>query len=110
MKIKWVVGVKPTGPFRSFSKRSWPSGFIGPNHNSAFFITCEDEYVPAKVKSGQHGELKVGVAIYGVDGRFVWRNFKKRFATLKEAKDYAQEHVNKNIEEYEEISKSVVKN
>ncbi len=25
MKLKWKVGLKPTGPYRGFAKRSWPS-------------------------------------------------------------------------------------
>lgn len=57
MKIKWVVGDKPTGPYRSFFYRGWPTGWVG--DHLVFAILCEDSYVPANARTGKHQPLKL---------------------------------------------------
>lgn len=48
-------------------------------------IVCDDEYKPAKVKTGNHGPLTVRVADHSVDP-WQWRKLKAQFATLDQAK------------------------
>lgn len=94
-KITWKVAEPPSGRFRSFHKRGWPSAGIGPNSQAAISIYCEDDYRPARVKTGEHAELKVTVAEWftreGNTPSFHWRTMKQRFATLDEAKKFATE-------------------
>lgn len=55
-KIKWKVGEKPTGMYRAFQSREWPTACYVVGDRYAFSISCEDEYRPADVKSGKHAE------------------------------------------------------
>lgn len=91
-KLKWRVAEAPTGPYRSFSHRSWPSADY-PDGNIAGFITCDDSYVPAQAKAGTHPPLHVYVSSYATAeqreagaGTFTNRHMKATFATLPEAK------------------------
>ena len=84
MKLKWRVQPEPTGRYRSFKKRGWPTAeYI--DGCIAASISCEDDYVPARVKSGDHKELVVRVADYSVKP-WKWRTVKARASTLEEAK------------------------
>lgn len=88
IKLKWRVQPAPTGKWRSFSKRGWPSAEYD-NGQMAITLICDDAYVPAKVKTGDHREITVRIAKY--DGqRFTWHNIIKRAKTLEEAKEIAQ--------------------
>lgn len=96
-KIKWKVSEVPNGFYRSFSKRGWPYGDI--NDEPAFYIGCEEAYVPSNARTGNHMALKLSFA----DHRqktfgYTWMTFKKRFATLQEAKDFAQGFADRNPE------------
>ena len=102
MKVKWKVSESPSGPFRSFTQRAWPSAEV--NGKAAFTISCADEYVPALVKKGTHAELLLHVAVYDSEGKFKWQKFVKRFSTLTELKKFAQRYVNSREEEYSRIS------
>lgn len=94
-KVKWKVSEAPTGRYRSFERRMWPTGDI--DGKAAFYIACEDSYVPANVKCGNHAELRLSVARYDEQKiGFTWFTFNKRFATLQEAKDFAQVFADKN--------------
>lgn len=91
-KIKWKVSEPPSGKYRSFEPRGWPSAyFIDKEQNPAGYILCEDEYIPKNVKTGNHRTLALYVADYSKSnaetGRFVWRKAKKYFTTLQEAKE-----------------------
>src|SRR5208282_1286331 len=90
-KIRWKVDSAPTGRYRSFSKRGWPSADYA-NGDIAAHILCEDEYIPSNIKEGKHAPLTVHVADWNIPpeergkrGAFVWRKIKGTFATLKEA-------------------------
>jgi hypothetical protein len=101
VKLKWTVAEAPSGRYRSFEKRSWPTAEYKHTDFIAASIECEDSYRPADVKTGAHRELKVKVAQYSrnEDGRqlWVWRTLKARFATLDEAKAAAEKFLETNL-------------
>lgn len=89
MKLKWKVEDAPTGQYRSFAKRGWPSAYL-PDGRPAFSISCDDAYEPRRVRDGDHAELKINVADWSEEaGTFVWKTIKRRAATLAEAKEIA---------------------
>lgn len=55
MKVKWKVYEAPTGQYRTFFERGWPTARS--ECQFFFMVRCEDEYVPAKAKIGDHGPL-----------------------------------------------------
>jgi len=101
-KIKWTVGAAPTGKYRSFEKRAWPSAdYQDAKESSCAMIQCEDRYEPSMAKTGNHKELTVYIADYSAPtiaakGRWTWRALKKRCTTLQEAKDLVQDFLEKN--------------
>jgi hypothetical protein len=102
IKLKWRVREAPTGRYRSFEKRSWPDAEYS-NGDPAFCIRCKTQYIPARVKTGDHLPLKLLVADWSIDrkdGRasFEWRRFKAEFKTIPEAKKAALEFINKHPE------------
>lgn len=93
--IKWKVDPAPTGPWRSFKTRSWPSSEY-PDGCPAGGIKCEDEYRPSDAKSGDHKPLKIFLIDYSKpDGNCPWKRmvFSKPAATLKEAKERLEEYI-----------------
>lgn len=102
VKLKWLVAEPPSGRYRSFEKRAWPTADYAYTDFIAARISCEDPYRQADVKTGDHSELSVYVAqwanprIPGQDA-WVWRKLKARFATLAEAKAAAEEFLAKNL-------------
>jgi hypothetical protein len=84
-KIKWKVGEAPTGRYRSFHHRSWPSAEY-PNDRIAARIECTESYTPYSAKNGGHPPLKLLIADYSVTP-WKWRKAKGEFNTLQEAKD-----------------------
>lgn len=88
MKIIWKVAEKPTGPYRSFSRRGWPTAYyFGDDQVVCAFIYCQDDYVPSLVKTGDHGELIVAICDHSVTP-WVQQRLKRRAATLAEAKGF----------------------
>lgn len=97
-KLTWRVDPAPTGPYRSFSHRAWPSADY-PNGKTAACIISADK-VPYE---GFHRKetclnLKVRIAKWiktdeGTD-TFVWVVSRRSFSTIAEAK----EGVNKLLE------------
>lgn len=91
MKIYWRVGEKPTGPYRSFQTRSWPTAYYE-DGKVAFQI------YPAVPKTSYDPSIKeteiliVSVADY-VGNVFTWRRLKARPFGLTQAKKLAQEFV-----------------
>jgi hypothetical protein len=87
VQVKWKVAEAPTGRYRSFEKRGWPSASFKGTDRSAIAIYCDDSYTPQRARDGMHGELMVCIADYSVEGPgFKWRTLKARFKTLDEAK------------------------
>jgi hypothetical protein len=93
MKIYWRVADKPTGRYRAFDKRSWPTAWWGKPEAAdscvAAFMNCADEYVPERVRQGVHAPITITVCHYNhpeagnSSKRF---RLKKQAATLDEAK------------------------
>ena len=99
VKLKWQVGEAPTGKYRSFVKRSWPTASYKDTDRPALMIECEDSYYPAAAKTGQHKELTVMIADYSVtESTFQWRRLKARFAILDEAKAAGERFLNAHPE------------
>lgn len=99
IKLKWEVAEAPTGMYRSFHKRNWPSAYI--NGKPAAHIRCEDEYIPRNVKTGNHAPLTVWIADHRASsnpngGTFKWRQLITTHATLQEAKAAAEHFLNAN--------------
>jgi hypothetical protein len=97
MKLVWRVGSVPTGRYRSFDRREWPSAYWSNAEESpAVRITCADEYTPSRAKAGDHQPLQVYVADFSMPSNketgcgFTWRKMKKDFATLGAAKAAAE--------------------
>ena len=89
-KLRWTVQAAPAGNYRSFFRRGWPSATLG--ETMAFTVSCEDEYVPSRVRTGDHKELTLRIADHRkADGSFDWRSFKTKFATMDELKAHAQQ-------------------
>lgn len=93
MKMKWKVEPEPTGRYRSFSHRGWPSATY-PNGDFAGSIRCEDDYSGKRAKGLiPHKPLKVYVKVRCKTeedvkkyGTFQTRRLLGEFATLPEAK------------------------
>lgn len=100
MKLKWRVSDVPTGRYRSFERRGWPSADFT-NGDTAVGLYCKDEYRPADVKTGNHAEIVIRIADYSEPSNketgagFTWRQLKKRAATLAEAKELASKFFDK---------------
>lgn len=99
IKIIWKVGEVPTGKYRSFFTRSWPSASLE-NGDAIGLIECVDHYEPSKVQNGSHAELVLKIADRSnptpETGAFVWRKAKARFKSLNEAKSALVKILEKN--------------
>ena len=84
MKIKWHVAAIPTGRYRSFERRGWPSAEYADGRIAAW-ITCADDYYPPDVRAGTHAPLILRVADHSIQP-FKWRKMIVTFRTLAEAK------------------------
>lgn len=99
MKIKWKVAPKPTGQYRSFEKRGWPSGFI--DDKAAFSIVS-----PSREGYSQKPlePLHLYVAIWRLQlsglPTFDWRKVKGEFSSVEEAKAKAAELAARGINRF----------
>ncbi|MCK5641739.1 MAG: hypothetical protein KAJ19_13135 [Gammaproteobacteria bacterium] len=104
-KLKWRVCEVPSGRYRSFTKRGWPSADI--DEKTAVGLSCEHEYIPERVRKGDHGPITIRVAKHNPEeewpekGGITWYRLTKTAATLKEAKERAQKFVDKRPEFFE---------
>jgi hypothetical protein len=93
LKLKWRNDPAPTGRYRSFEVRGWPSAHVTVNGNEEPMFTifspnreafCSEPLYP----------LKVQIAVWGtkLDGTrsFNWRTLKGTKNTVEECKAYAQ--------------------
>lgn len=98
MKIKWKVQSPPTGRWRSFEKRGWPgASYQNEDETPAAMITCEDEYRPRDVKTGNHAPLNVFIADHR-EQAWKWRKLKKQAVDLGEAKRLVDQALNQHPE------------
>jgi hypothetical protein len=94
MKLKWKVAEAPTGRYRSFSHRGWPSATY-PNGDYAGGLYCEDDYTPARARGEvPHRPITVQLKLLSKTPEDIkkygtWRSVRMKvtFATLKEAKE-----------------------
>lgn len=90
MKIVWKVDSKPTGRYRSFASRAWPTAYYNsPDERAAAFLVCDDEYVPLRVREGKHSPLTIIMLHHQhPEAGNSWKRFrlKATAATLDEAK------------------------
>jgi len=98
-KITWHTDQAPTGRYRSFQNRGWPHA-ENERGDWIFDVRCDDEYVPAKVKTGDHKPLTLRFAKYHTDpevvkakGGFTWMRYTRTFNTLAELKEFAKERL-----------------
>lgn len=85
-KIKWTAAYAPTGAYRSFVQRGWPhASYANERRDPCGDIRCADEYVPARVRSGQHAPLTLRVADHSVKP-WKWITLTGTHPTLPEAK------------------------
>lgn len=105
-ELKWTVMPAPTGKYRSFEKRGWPmADFNGEGQHAAVALYCDDDYKPARVKTGEHKPIVIRIASYNrdrADGQaaFTWRTLSQRAATLQEAKEVAQFWWDRNFDKH----------
>lgn len=97
MKIRWKVAEKPTGRYKSFQDRGWP--------------TCEDDkgnpiamirhinkasYTPHLAEHNDKPDLQLMIA-YRADQEtsFTWKGLTGRFRTVKQCKQALTEFIKK---------------
>ncbi len=90
-KLVWRVDPKPVGRYRSFEKRGWPTCYYGHADGPiAAKLYCADAYEPRDVRTGNHANIVIYVAHWGVVP-FKWFVLKRRAPTLDEAKSIASD-------------------
>ena len=97
VKLKWYVQPAPTGLYRSFERRGFPSADYAslPRECAAVKLLCADEYIPSDVKLGKHSEITIRIAFWHEDKQgFEWKTLRTKAKTLKEAKQYAEDFIN----------------
>lgn len=108
IKLKWKNSDAPTGRFRSFHKRGWPTADIAGTDIMAVMLSCEVSYSKAAVDAKSHGEIKVSIADRRkpndpAAGAWVWRTLKERFHDLESAKATATRFVLAHPEFFPEL-------
>jgi len=88
INIKWEVLPAPTGLYRSFHRRSWPVGIV--NGKNRVIFLCQDDYVPANVKTGNHSPITILVDLFR-DDEMKLVTLKQTCPTLADAKARAKE-------------------
>ncbi|WP_414611798.1 hypothetical protein [Stenotrophomonas muris] len=101
--LKWRVQPAPTGRWKSFEKRGWPTADFAGTDICAARIDCDDSYNPRNAKEFLHSPLSVYVAKYNHDrsngqGAFNWVRIKRTFSSVTEAKDAAAEAIRQHPE------------
>lgn len=97
IKLTWRVAPEPTGRYRSFMRRAWPSAEYK-NEACAAYMSHEESYEPSSHKNATDLVIKLHVAQWtqneGGKWGFKWRILNKRAASIKEAKQIIEEFVN----------------
>lgn len=94
VKMKWRVGEKPTGPYRSFHKRSWPTAWYGEDLAASLHHVDGEGYWPREAETAV---LEVWVFDYR-DGRVGRKRarLKARPVGVKAAKELVQRFYSAN--------------
>ncbi len=99
--LKWKNAPAPTGLYRSFHKRSWPSA-VDHNGNAAAHLYCEQSYSPRVAKDSGEFDIIVRIADWTNDnnqrcdqtkGAFEWRRLNCTFKNVVDAKAAAEAFV-----------------
>jgi hypothetical protein len=66
IKLTWKVADAPTGRYRSFEHRSWPTAWYGKpeaeGSRPAAWLRCEDDYTPGRARGEHpHGPIKISI-------------------------------------------------
>lgn len=102
--LKWKNGASPSGPYRSFQKRAWPSA-TDQQGNTAAHLDCDASYNASLAEDSGQYDITVRVADWTNDnnGRpdptksaFEWRRLTKTFKNVKDAKKAAEDILTKN--------------
>lgn len=93
-KLKWRVDPKPTGQYRSFHRRGWPTADVG--EHTVARVSADQEYIPSNVKRGIHGLITVHLLIRTPTTKPRWVRLKERAMSLTVAKELAQDWFNRN--------------
>ena len=82
MKLRWEMSSEPTGRYRSFQRRGWPTAFFQ-DGRYAGHILCDDDYVPRLIRECKHLPLQLVAQNYVTGKRY---RLREQFATLPQAK------------------------
>lgn len=97
IKLTWRVAPEPTGRYRSFERRAWPSAEYK-NGACAAYMSHEESYEPSVHKNATDLVIKLHIAKWDQkeDGRwgFKWRVLNKRASSIAEAKQIVEEFLN----------------
>lgn len=103
-KLFWKVAAHPSGPYASFERRGWPTAYYS-NGDPAAILMCEEDYIPANVKKGNHAPISIAVADWsnrdrnGADAAaFVYKKLKQQFHLIEDAKAAAERALDQHIQ------------
>jgi transcription elongation factor Elf1 len=94
LKLKWKIDPPPTGRFRSFQTRGWPSAHYL-DGNPAIHLFCDEEYSGRTAKANGL-EIRIQVADWSAPSNketgsgFTWRQMKQRGTSLTDARAKAE--------------------
>lgn len=104
-KLKWRVGEKPTGRYKSFQKRSWPSAEYPDGKMAVMLYAANGEgYWPNLAETST---IEIRVADYQGNG-FCWMILKRQVVGVKQAKLVAQEFVDKHYGVLRDNTRSII--
>lgn len=97
IKLTWRVAPEPTGRYRSFERRAWPSAEYK-NGACAAYMSHEESYEPSVHRNATDLSIKLHVAVWGLTegGKwgFRWRVLNKRASSIKEGKQIMEDFLN----------------
>lgn len=94
IKLKWKVSEVPTGRYRSFEHRSWPSAYFQ-DDRPAVCIYGDVEYSGPRARATEGLQLTICIADWSKPSNpstgngFTWRTLKQRAISLAQAKEIA---------------------
>lgn len=96
MRLKWRVDPEPTGRYRAFAKRGWPTA-EDENGKHIASLYHEQSYTAALAKDAGENSIAVRIADWS---KFPWqgRILKARFSNVKSAKEAAERFLNNHPE------------
>ncbi len=88
-KLKWRVDAAPTGKYRSFAVRGWPTAEVAGVTVAALYAV--DSYTEYSSRTKETAPLVVRVADRSKPGPFKWATLKARPTGLTGAKQAAED-------------------